>query len=345
LEQSGYRTGIFGKYLNRWDITLPPPYFHRWAITGASETSRNGYYDMTFNVQGTLRTIEQYSTDYIASKAVRFLRSSERDDSRPWFLYVATPAPHPPAIPAPKYRDARVTRFYPNPAVKESDRTDKPEYIRNASADMENVRRLRRRQLRTLMSVDDLVEQIFRELHENREGRRTLAVFTSDNGLAWGEHGWTGKRVPYTSSIGIPLSVRWPGRFPQGAVDIRIAANIDIGPTIFQAVGIEPELPVDGRSLLADWFRNRIHTEYWRSRLSAPPTWASTRGAQYQYIEYYDAEGNVRFREYYDLIRDPWQLTNLLGDADPGNDPSAEQLAELSAQLAADRSCSGQLCP
>jgi arylsulfatase A-like enzyme len=343
LKRAGYRTAIFGKYLNNWDITLPPPYFHRWATFGSGLQFSNGYYDVRFNVQGTVRTISQYSTEFIASRAVRFIRAAEAEDSRPWFLYVAPFAPHGPAVPKPGYGDAPVPRFRKNPAMLEEDRSDKPPYVQRSSADFDKIRRFRRRQLRTLMSVDDLVERVFRQLWEAAEGRRTLAFFVSDNGFLWGEHGRFGKNVPYTESIRIPMFARWPGRFGAGAVDRRLTGNVDIVPTILDAAGVDPLTTLDGRSLLQAWERDRMLTEHW---WSGPPPWASLVNPLYQYTEYYEAdEQTVRFREYYDMAADPWQLTNLLGDPDPDNDPAPERLDELSAQLAADRSCSGPDCP
>jgi hypothetical protein len=53
----------------------------------------------------------------------------------------------------------------------------------------------------------------------------------------------------------------------------------------------------------------------------------------------------VASREYYDLLNDPFQLTNLLGDADPSNDPSADKVALLSLQLERDRNCAGTTGP
>lgn len=49
----------------------------------------------------------------------------------------------------------------------------------------------------------------------------------------------------------------------------------------------------------------------------------------------------MTFREYYDLVSDPWQLTNLLGDANPDNDPPAGELAALALLLSRDRRCVG----
>jgi hypothetical protein len=48
------------------------------------------------------------------------------------------------------------------------------------------------------------------------------------------------------------------------------------------------------------------------------------------------------FREYYDHASDPWELTNYLGDADAGNDPSTETLESLHGQLLDDLNCAGR---
>jgi hypothetical protein len=48
------------------------------------------------------------------------------------------------------------------------------------------------------------------------------------------------------------------------------------------------------------------------------------------------------FREYYDLANDPWELTNYLGDSDFMNDPPAQTLNALHAQLVSDLTCAGR---
>jgi arylsulfatase A-like enzyme len=344
LGAAGYQTAIAGKFLNRWlisdDPASDPPYFDRWSI------QRGCYYRCAYNDDGTFRIVREYSTDFIARRAVQFLRDFDLSDEAPWFLYVAPYAPHSPFTAEPVYREAPVGRWGGNPAVRERNRSDKPPYIRNSTADLSDGRRLRELQLRTLMSVDDLVGRLFATLSELRERRRTLAIFVSDNGFLWAEHGWGGKNVPYTESIRIPLLMRWPGHVPAGAVDRRIVSNVDVVPTVLNAAGVSPppgSPPLDGHSLLdSSWARRRILTETGGS-VTNPPPWASIRSGRYQYVEYYAEDmTTVVFREYYDLRADPWQLVNLLRDGDPTNNPDVASLATL---LAADRSCAGDACP
>ena len=99
---------------------------------------------------------------------------------------------------------------------------------------------------------------------------------------------------------------------------------------------------MDGNSLLdTKWDRDRIHLEYLGG--SKPSgAWASTRTRDYQYTEYYNELGETQFREYYDLLTDPLQMTNLYEDGDPLNDPST---FPLESQLDSDVQCAGEACP
>lgn len=343
LQQRGYTTAIFGKYLNSWNLANNPPYFDRWAI------SSGGHYNTPFNVQGQQQRIAQYQTDYVASRAAGFLREHDKTrDNQPFFLYVAPYAPHAPFTPPERYRNSTVPPFEGNPAVDEADRSDKPPYVRQTNLNKQHIsEEIPRQQKRMLLSVDDLVASVMGTLQETGEAENTIVVFISDNGYLWGEHGLTGKSAPYTQSIRVPFFLRWPRRVQAGAVDNRLVANVDLVPTVLDALYITPDKPLDGRSLLTpNYKRNRLLTEYWGASGAGAgtPTWASLRTATYQYVEYYsdDARTNVVFREYYDLVKDPWQLTNLLHDGNPNNNPD---VAALGKRLAADKNCAGPGCP
>jgi arylsulfatase A-like enzyme len=339
LKDEGYRTAIVGKYLNSW--TGPPPHFEQWHTFENVSKYRNA----SFNSNGVVHKVKKYSTDYIANRAQALINVFETTDARPWFLVVSTWAPHTPANAEKSYRRSKVGHWEGNPAVFETDRTDKPAYVQARSAGLKGAKKLRMRQLRTLKSVDDLVDRVFTTMGRTGEGDDTLAFFLSDNGILWAEHGMKSKSVPYTSAIKVPFFARWPGRLGAAVQDARIVANIDIAPTIMAAAGVtpDPEYPVDGRSLLGAQTRGRLLLEFTggNNQVDAP-TWVSTLTPEYQYIEHYDdATGAVTFREYYDLINDPYQLENYLADPDPANDPPLDEQARLALQLARDRRCLG----
>ena len=340
LKAAGYKTGIFGKYMNAWNLLRPPPFFDDWAITTAS------YSPIRVNENGVVKVVTQYATSYIRDNAVRFIEESESQDATPWFLALWTTAPHAPFTPDTLYENASVPPAAPNPAQTETDLLDKPPHVQASSVDPATAEADRVAQLRTLMSVDDMVQTVLQTLQANGEASDTLAIFTSDNGYQWGDHGERAKGDPYDAAARVPMYMWWPGQVLAGATDGRLAANIDLAPTIADAVGgIAPAVPMDGRSLLDPLQnRSRLLTENEPIGPRGDPVWSALRTATSLYIEHYDPVNRERIvhREYYDLVADPFELENLLADGNAANDPNT---AALSAQLAADRDCTGASCP
>lgn len=343
LQESGYRTALFGKYFNKWDLARSPHYFHEWAI------HNKGFRDATWNVQGELRVIPGYVTSYLRTTAVDFLRRASAEEA-PWMLFLSPFAPHAPSIAAERFERADVPPFKPNPATLEVDEdpgglSDKPPFVQQQDhPSVTQSARLQRKQLRTLVSVDILVKKVMEAVKETGEDDNTIAFFLSDNGLQWGENGVRGKGVPYTSSVRLPLFARWPGGFAEGVADERLAANIDIAPTVMEAAGIVPESEMDGNSLLGPDTRDRLLIEAFGALSKPNLFWASTRTLDYQYTEWYFDSFHVapNFVEHYDLVTDPYQLQNTLVDRDTTNDPD---VTELSAQLREDKTCRGPSCP
>jgi arylsulfatase A-like enzyme len=334
LQDEGYRTAATGKYLNRWPHELDPPHFDDWAIM------LEGYYqDSLVNVNGNRKRIDAYTNDFMERKSIAFLDRFEDKDTQPWFLYVGMTAAHAPFQAEPKYEGVPTPRYHPSPAVKEKNLSDKPDF---APGRRTNFRTLRRKQLRTLYSVDDTVDILMRKLQALDEDRDTITFFVGDNGQLWGEHGLTGKRYPYIPSVKIPFFVRWPGKVEAGRNDRRLVANIDIASTVLDLVDARSDYDVDGRSIFEEGSRNMLLLEHWMDDESEVPDWASVLTPMYQYVEYYRNSGDKIATEYYDRTQDPWQLRNLLRDKRKANDPN---VGKLSAELADLRDCARDSCP
>jgi arylsulfatase A-like enzyme len=341
LQDAGYETAIAGKFLNLWDLHDTPPYWDHYAIMNQA------YNNPTMNIDGDY---EQhwgaYSTDLVRDQALAFLDDFEQtDDAAPWLMYVTPFAPHSPFTPETIYQDTPVASWPGNPAVFESDRSDKPLWVRSTVGTLASANTTRTGQYRTLFSVDDAVHEIMSHLDALGE-TNTLAFFMSDNGLTWSEHGINAnKRVPYLPSINVPFYLRWPGHVAEGATDDRIVAGIDVAPTALDAadVALPSNPPMDGLSLLTGASRHRILLEYWRSTDDVKwPSWSAKLTAASEYIEWYDDDlQTITFQEYYDLVDDPWQLENLLHDASTANDPHTKTLSKA---LAVDRVCKGSAC-
>ncbi|WP_435971486.1 sulfatase family protein [Streptomyces sp. Qhu_M48] len=342
LQQAGYRTGLFGKYLNAWALEDNPPHFEEFALL------QPGYVNARWNIDGTVKTIDNYTTTVIKNRTLTFLDKAATD-TRPWFAYVTPYASHGPRTPEAKYAGTAVPEWNGRPSVPESDRSDKPAYIKEATGTLADGKAIRAEQLRTLLSVDDAVQAFKDRLQALGQLDNTLVIYIGDNGFSWGDHGWTAKSVPYRPAHEVPFYLSWPaGGRGAGTVDTRVVANIDIAPTILDAAGITPAAPQDGRSLLSSYDRDHLLVEWWKqgAGTGGAPTWSSYVAKDKQYTEYYDlttdangtvsGTGQVKFREYYDLTNDPHQLTNKLYQATPAQE-QALGIPALAAQLAADR--------
>ena len=150
---------------------------------------------------------DQYSTTWLQERALDFLEQRETDDATPWFLELSLTAPHDSGyspvqlakMVESQYEDAPVPPLDVNPSRSEGapggdPLTDKLSWVRNWSDNRPILRHgpfpgLREQSLRTLYSVDDLVETVLQRMRALEEAQDTLAVFISDNGYLWREHG------------------------------------------------------------------------------------------------------------------------------------------------------------
>jgi large repetitive protein len=87
LQESGYRTGIFGKFLNAWALRDDPPHFDQWSIFNDGP-----YTNFDVNEQGQVKTIPEYITSYVADKAAEFIRQQRDDTGSTIRLYKADTA-------------------------------------------------------------------------------------------------------------------------------------------------------------------------------------------------------------------------------------------------------------
>ena len=341
LDDAGYSTALFGKYLNGYDLstTIPPGWDRWWA--GADVGMYAGY-DYRVNDQGTLVHYDKepadYFTDVLAAKVVDYLDSTEATDADPFFAYVAPTAPHLPLRPAARHETSHpfigaTTPHSPNYA--EADVTDKPWWLR-ISAVFRTPRLVAvdadyRKRLATLMSVDDMVAAIHDRLAANGELDHTYFVFASDNGYNLGAHGLVDKLVPYEESSRIPLVIAGPGIEP-GGTRPQLALTIDLAPTILDWAGLAIPADIDGRSLRdaiaasATPLRASFLLEYRTSASSLDPETRWISGILFDAPSYravhtdrwvlieWDLDDHlgsgVQF-ELYDLSVDPYQLENL----------------------------------
>lgn len=342
LKQADYRTGLFGKWLNSWTLSDNPPHFEDFALL------QPGYVDAQWNVNGTVQTINGYTTNIIKNRTLSFLDKAAAD-SRPWFAYVTPYASHGPRTPrrSTPARPSRTGTADP-PSRRTTAATNRPTSGTRPGPWPTGSRSERN-------SCAPCSPSTTRSRRSRTSSRRSDSSTTpwSSTSPTTASPGPTtdGPRSRSPTARRTRCRATSPGRMgglSSGTTDSRITANIDIAPTVLDAAGITPTHSVDGRSLLSSYSRDHLLVEWWQQGTNAggPPTWASYVGQNKQYTEYYDlttdgngtvsGTGQVKFREYYDLAGDPYQLTNKLYQATPAEEQNLG-IPALAAQLAADR--------
>ena len=259
MRKAGYHTAMIGKWHLGWDwhkvgkeidFTKPilngpningfdryyahcgsldmPPYV--WVDTGnvteqpdrvegvTKKQDRYGWYRKgpigeDFKIDEVLPHLFDKSKDHVKSKA------ADARAGKPFFLYLALPAPHTPIVPVPPFKDASKMNPY---------------------ADF-------------VMQVDHHMGQLLATVKETGLDDNTLVIFTSDNGCSpeanfplLEEHGhdpsgkYRGHKADiYEGGHRVPLIARWPGQIKANRKTDALACLTDVYATLSDITGQE----------------------------------------------------------------------------------------------------------
>jgi arylsulfatase A-like enzyme len=322
LHHAGYRTGLVGKYLNRYPFgRLPyvPPGWDRF-VAKRNQSGATVYRDFHAVDQGSPVLVRPYATDWLAERAVEFVRTAPA--ARPFFLLFAPSAPHPPWIPAERHE-----RAYDELPVREPPNVvgalrGAPPWVRSLPEPSAAQRAAwldqQRRANETLLGVDEALRAVVEALGDRMDD--TYVFILSDNGYSFGEHRWAGKRCPYEACVRIPMAVHSPWT-PIVGEDILVSI-VDLAPTILDVAGVPRARSMDGTSFapmigvrrgsLFDEPPEAVYLE-WAGGAQIP-AWTAVRTVDLKLIRYEDGS-----EELYDIggriaSPDPWEVMNRVAD-------------------------------
>lgn len=333
LKQAGYKTGLFGKYLNEYDKIAPyiPPGWDQWV---AFDDDNGKYFDYKLTINRKSKTFgdkpDDYSTDVLANEAVDFIKKTKQ----PFFLYFAPHTPHGVPRPAPRHENkCGNANFDRNPSFNENDVSDKPSWVKKLpklrNKDINEQREEFRLKMCTLKALDDAVNDMLKALGNRRDN--TIIIFMSDNGYSFGDHRWTKKECSYDVCVAVDMIISYPKLTPNKKTSSEFALNIDLAPTILDLAGLAIPSSVNGKSLkpLLENPNTVIHDSFlietYNNETKPKGEDYAIRSKEYMYNEMFNGE-----RELYDLKKDPYELVNVAGSASYKN-----IIQQLSADIAA----------
>jgi arylsulfatase A-like enzyme len=324
LAAAGYRTGIFGKWHLGDNAPLRPidqGFQEALVIKGggigqaADPPGGSSYFDPVLQHNGQMQKQVGYCSDVFTTAAIAFMTAPAHG---PFFTYVAFNCPHDP-LEAPEAELA---------AYRAMDLSGSafPQLGRSIPAASMSSPETIARVYAMITNIDTNVGRLLQALDAHGLDKDTLVLFLTDNGPAQVRFnaGLRGiKGTVYDGGIHVPCYIRWPGHFPAGHVVDRIAAHIDIVPTLIEACGVSPPAEVrwDGRSLLpllrgaseVAVSDRTLYFQWHRGDRPEPDRAFAARSQVYKLLRPEPPLGSRRAPplELYDMQKDPYEQNNI----------------------------------
>lgn len=364
FRKAGYQTAQIGKWHTGTDTGFGRDWDYQivWNRPRHTSNAGNYYKDQLIEFNGgEAQLVKGYTTDNYTNWALEYLNGKGRDADKPWYLWLCFGAVHGPFTPADRHLEEYSNVNVPVPKDIYPPRAGKPAYMqevahwfqgtdgqphykgrKRATGELAAKKGLHgsslndwvRQYHQGVLALDESVGALVETLKSTGQYDNTLIVFTSDQGIAFGQHGYRIKVAPYDANIRSPLIVSMPSRLPSGKVCDTPIGGPDLVPTFFEFAGIDLPWKMHGRSIvpmLKDPAQKHDRSllmsftgrSYGRDTDEIPtdpailrkvgqvPWYASLHDGRYKYIRTF-VEGEVE--ELYDLDSDPEELINLASD-------------------------------
>ncbi|MFP6884571.1 MAG: sulfatase/phosphatase domain-containing protein, partial [Roseibacillus sp.] len=292
---------------------------------------------------------KRHLTEVTGDKAVAFVKSCRPE--QPFCLTLCFNAPHAQDDdPQQYFWPTRFDRLYQDATIPPPRNSEpaffaaQPEFIRNSLGrerwrwrfdTPSKYQAMMKGMYRMVSGVDHVVGRVRSVLRDRGLHRNTVLVFTSDNGMFFGERGLSDCWLLYEESLRVPLLLYDPRGGIGGVVRDEMVLNLDLAPTLLALAGIEKEKrpPVDGRSMIpllreesGEGWREDFLCEHLFEHAKIPRS-EGVRTRRWKYIRYID-QVPVR-EELYDLHADPTERVNLVEEGQ-----HAERLKKLRERCA-----------
>jgi arylsulfatase A-like enzyme len=308
---NGYNTGFIGK----WHIdghgrkSYIPENRHQgfeyWKVLECSHDYNNSFY-YEGNSDKRLKW-EGYDAIAQSEDASNYIRDQSKG-GKPFLLFVSLAPPHDPYQTAPqKYRE-----LY-----------EKKELVINENVPpqfREKVRQDLKGYYSHMTALDDCIGKIWQAIKDAGIESNTILVFTADHGDLVGAHGSWNKQQPYEESIRVPFLIHYPDALgANGKVSTVLLNTPDIMPTLLGFTGLAVPSSVEGNDL-SKVISGKKKDDIEETLIACVQPFGQwnrkTGGKEYrgivtrQYTYARDLNGAWLL---FDNIKDPLQLTNLVG--------------------------------
>lgn len=376
LQAAGYETAIVGK----WHLHTEPTGFDYYNVL----PNQGDYFNPKLKEKGKEwkdrkkggEVYEGYVTDVITDISIEWL--DQRDTEKPFFLMSHHKAPHGLWEYHQKYEHLFDGLNIPEPGSLFEDLSHRSEASRDYGRDMlqlaermsgktkfgdwptgnleteglteqeiieKTYQKYMKDYLRVLASVDENVGRLLDYLDTNNLTENTVVIYTSDQGMFLGEHGYYDKRWMFEEAHQMPFVIRYPKEIRPKTNLNDMVTNVDFASLFLDYAEFDQPSFFQGRSFRSnltgetpeDWPES-VYYRYWMHLGSNIPAHMGVRTKDFKLILYYGLLLDMKSQpgvpeqttpgwELYDLKKDPLEMNNVYNN--PEYKEEIKKLKEL----------------